>query len=90
MKDNKLLKILPTIFNIITIIAFVLVALNVGKFASYLYVFFALIVSIPDIIMSIKLLKKNNGDKVIAIINLALSALFFISSVAILIYVLIH
>lgn len=87
MKKNLL--IIPGVINILTLIL-AIPAFVVGSnhILQYIWIFLALIMPIPDIIMSVKAIKSDSNKK-IAITNIVFAAVFFIISVTALIIALV-
>ena len=88
-KDNAFL-IIPTFFNLCTIILFFpAYILGSVQILQYIWICLALVITVPDMFMSFKLFKKNDKNKTFALINFIIAACFFVLSVGILIYVLV-
>ena len=91
MNKEKLFFAIPTFFNLCTIIlaipAFITGSVHVLQ---NIWIFLALVVTIPDMILSFKLIKSGSKYKKFAIANFIVAALFFVLSVVILIFVLTH
>ena len=89
MNKEKLFLGIPSIFNLCTIIlafpAFIFGSVHVLQ---TIWIVLALIITIPDMILSFKLIKDKSKYKKYAIINLVIAAFFFILSAGLLIYVL--
>lgn len=82
---------IPTFFNLCTIIlmipAFVTGSVHILQ---NIWIFLALIVTIPDMYLSVQVIKNSSKYKNIAIANLIVAAIFFVLSAGLLIYVLIN
>ena len=87
MKKNLL--IIPGVINILTLIL-AIPAFVVGSnhILQYIWIFLALIMPIPDIIMSVKAINSDSNKK-IAITNIVFAAVFFIISITALIIALV-
>ena len=90
MNKEKLFLGIPTFFNLCTIIlaipAFITGSVHVLQ---NIWIVLALIITIPDMILSIKLIRDKSVYKKYAIINLVVAAFFFALSVGLLIFVLV-
>ena len=90
MNKEKLFLGIPTFFNLCTIIlaipAFITGSVHVLQ---NIWIVLALIITIPDMILSIKLIRDKSAYKKYAIINFVVAAFFFVLSVGLLIFVLV-
>lgn len=90
MNKEKLFLGIPTFFNLCTIIlaipAFITGSVHILQ---NIWIVLALIITIPDMILSFKLIKDKSTYKKFAIVNFIIAAFFFLLSVGLLIFVLV-
>lgn len=82
---------IPTFFNLCTIIlaipAFITGSVHILQ---NIWIFLALVITVPDMYLSFRVIKNNDKYKKIAIANFIVAAVFFVLSVGLLIYVLVN